>query len=67
MSNEQLSVLLFHIMRQINEATSVVEQELMRRGCSLSEAERYVINLRGLADVLHRQSEDLDRIVRATS
>jgi len=61
MTNEQLSVLLFHIMRQINEATSDVERELMNHGCSLEQAERCVINLRGLAQVLHSQSGDLDK------
>lgn len=59
MTNEQLGVLLFHLMRQINMETSGVEADFRDRGLTVDEALSAVSGLRGLADVLGRQSAAL--------
>jgi hypothetical protein len=59
MTNEQLSVLLFHLVRQINEGTNKVECALVERGYSIEEAAYRVMDLRSLADVLHGQCAEL--------
>jgi hypothetical protein len=59
MTNEQLSVLLFHILRQINEATNDIEVEFGKLSVPLDVIEKKTFNLRTLADVLHQQAGEL--------
>lgn len=62
MTNEQLSVLLWQIMRQINSCANGIERVLIERGCSANEADGALISLRGLADSLQNSCGDLDKV-----
>jgi hypothetical protein len=62
MSDKQLAVLLFSLVREINGFTAEVEQSLARRGATLEEAtdDRAVVLLRGLADGLYARVKSLE-------
>lgn len=61
MTDKQLAVLLFHLMRQVNGCSVKVEHSLLARGATLEESlnDAAVVELRGLADALQRQVVDL--------
>jgi hypothetical protein len=51
-TNEQLSVLLFQIMRQINQQAGHIEAALRARGFADGDAATTTLELRGLAESL---------------
>lgn len=65
MTDAQLSVLLWQIMRQINAEASRIEAELIARNFSAIDADKMTVTLRGLADSLHNSCGDLDKAQRA--
>lgn len=65
MSDAQLAMLLYHLMRQINQASCRAEESLRARGASVQQAldDPAVVELRALAGVLERQAMDLTKVV----
>lgn len=63
MTDKQLAVLLFQLVRQLNQCGNLVEQSLLSRGASILEvnSDLSVIEIRGLAQVLQRDSAVLER------
>lgn len=65
MTDAQLSVLLWQIMRQINQEAARIENAALARGFTGAESDQLTVTLRGLADSLHNHCGDLDRVARA--